>query len=98
MPQAKHLTPKELRKVLDNVANHPHAARNRLMLLMALWAGMRVEEVAALLVEGVRNVDGSVMHEIRLEASQTKRKHARVVFLNDKLRKEVGCYLKSIEN
>lgn len=97
MPQAKTLAPKELRKVLDSAANHPHAARNRLMLLMTHWAGMRVGEVAALLVEDVRNVDESVKREIRLDASQTKGKHARVVFLNDKLRKEVGGYLKSIE-
>lgn len=97
MPQAKTLTTKELRKVIDSVANHPHAARNRLMLLMTHWAGMRVGEVAALLVESVRNIDGEVKQEIQLDASQTKGKHARVVFLNDKLRKEVGSYLNSIE-
>lgn len=97
MPQAKTLTPKELRKVLDNVANYPHAARNRLMLVMTHWAGMRVGEVAALLLENVCNTDGSVKHEIRLDASQTKGKHARIVFLNDKLRKEISSYLKGID-
>lgn len=97
MPQAKTLTPKELRKVLDSIAIKRHAVRNRLMLLMTHWAGMRVGEMAAVQINDVRNSDGSVKHEIRLDAVQTKGKHARVVFLNDRLRKEIGLYLRAIE-
>lgn len=97
MAQAKTLTPKEMRTVLDSIARHPHAARNRLMLLMTHWAGMRVGEVAALLIEDVRNPDATVKQEIRLDAAQTKGKHARNVFVNDKLRKEIGFYLKSMD-
>ncbi|WP_043283540.1 tyrosine-type recombinase/integrase [Reyranella massiliensis] len=96
MPQAKTLTPKELRRVLDSIASNPHSARNRLMLLMTHWAGMRVGEVAAITVGDVLNTDGSVKHEIRLDAAQTKGKHARVVFMNDRLRKEISTYLKQI--
>lgn len=96
MPQAKTLTPKEVRRVLDSIASNPHFARNRLMLLMTHWAGMRVGEVAALRVQDVRNADGSVKQEIRLDASQTKGKHARVVFVSDRLRREIGLYLKQI--
>lgn len=92
MPQAKTLMPKELRRVLDSIASNPHSARNRLMLLMTHWAGMRVGEVAALLVQDVRNADGGVKQEIRLDASQTKGKHARVVFVSERLRKEIGLY------
>jgi len=97
MPQAKTLTPKELRRVLVSIASSPHSARNRLMLLMTHWAGMRVGEVAALQIEDVQNVDGSVKHEIRLDVAQTKGKHARVVFVNDRLRKEIGLYLRGME-
>lgn len=93
MPQAKTLTAKELRRVLDSVASNPHATRNRLMLLMTHWAGMRVGEVAALQVADVCNFDGSVRHEIRLDAIQTKGAHARVVFVNERLRREIGHYL-----
>lgn len=97
MPQAKTLTPKELRRVLESIAGNPHVTRNRLMILMTHWAGMRVGEVAALLIEDVRNLDGTVKQEIRLDAVQTKGKHARNVFVNDKLRREIGSYLKSID-
>ncbi len=56
---------------------------------------MRVGEVAALSISDVRNVDGTVKSEIRLDAAQTKGKHARTVFVNDRLRKEIASYLKN---
>jgi integrase/recombinase XerD len=96
MPQARTLTPRELRRVLDYAASRKHAPRNRLMLLMTHWAGMRVGEVAALRVQDVRDTTGSVLPEIRLSASQTKGQHARVVFVSERLRKEIASYLKTL--
>ena len=98
MPQARTLTHKELRRVLDYVASRPHAARNRLVLLMTHWAGMRVGEVAALRVCDVLGQDGTVKAEIRLDAQRTKGKHARTVFLGDKLRKEIAAYAKTLDD
>ena len=96
MPQAKTLSPKELRRVLDYTATRKHAARKRLMILMTHWSGMRVGEVAALLKADVLNNDGTVRDEIRLMAEQTKGRHARVVFVSEKLRREIAGYLKLI--
>lgn len=96
MPQARTLTPRELRRVLDHVAARKHAPRNRLMLLLTHWAGMRVGEVAALRVQDVRENTGGVRPEIRLRAEQTKGHHARVVFVGERLRKEIASYLKTL--
>ena len=93
MSQAKTLTPQELRRVLDYVATRKHAARNRAMLLMTHLSGMRVGEVAALRINDVLDGDGNVRNEIRLDADQTKGNHARVVFVNEKLGKELTKYL-----
>jgi integrase/recombinase XerD len=93
MSQAKTLTPQELRRVLDYVATRKHAARNRSMVLMTHWAGMRVGEVAALRINDVLDMRGEVRSEIRLDAEQTKGNHSRVVFVNEKLRKELAKYL-----
>jgi integrase/recombinase XerD len=93
MSQAKTLTPQELRRVLDHIATRRHAARNRAMLLITHWSAMRVGEVAALRVSDVLDAQGSVRNEIRLDAEQTKGKHARVVFVNEKLRKELAKYI-----
>ena len=97
MSQAKTLNHKELRRVLDYVATRPHAARNRLMLQMTHLAGMRIGEVAALLVRDVVAADGVVKAEIRLAPEQTKGKHARTVFVSDRLRKEIGVYIKTLD-
>ena len=96
MSQARTFTPKELRHVLDHVATRPHAARNRLMLLLTHWAGMRVGEVASLLISDVLDDTGKVKPEIRLDRARTKRAHARSVFLNQRLRNEIATYCKSL--
>ena len=49
--------------------------------------------MAALRVGDVLNTDGSVRVEFRLDPSQTKGRHARTVFVSEKLRKEVAAYL-----
>ena len=48
MAQAKTFTEKELKRVLAYIAIHKHAVRNRAMLLLTHWAGLRVGEVAVL--------------------------------------------------
>lgn len=93
--QAKTLTATELRRVLDYVATRHHAARNRTMLLTTHYAGLRVGEAAALRYEDVLDEQGQVRTEIRLDAEQTKGRHGRVVFVSDKLRKELHSYVKA---
>lgn len=89
MGKAKTFNSTELRRVLDYIATRKHAARNRVMLLLTHWGGMRVGEVAALRYCDVLNSDGTVKDEINLSAEQTKGKHSRTVFVSTKLRKEV---------
>lgn len=98
MPQARTLTARELRRVLDHVATRKHAARNRLMILMTHWAGMRVGEVAAIRIGDVIGSNGQVRPEIRLAAHQTKGRHARVVYVSERLKREITLYIDSLDN
>ena len=93
MGRAKSFTTTELRRVLDYVATRQHALRNRAMLLLTHWGGMRVGEVAALRYCDVLSSDGGIREEIHLSAEQTKGKHSRTVFLSTKLRKELAEYI-----
>jgi len=93
MSQARVLTEKELRKVLNFCNTQPHATRNRTMLLCTHMAGMRVGEVAALTVSDVLAMDGTVKEEIALSAQQTKGNKARTVLVPKKLRDELTSYL-----
>jgi integrase/recombinase XerD len=94
MKQAKTLNAHELRRVLDYIATRKHAARNRTMLLMTFYAGLRVSEVAALRYRDILDADGNVRGEITLTPDQTKGNESRVVFLNERLRKELAAYIK----
>jgi len=93
MSQARVLTERELRKVLNYCSNQPHATRNRAMLLCTHLAGMRVGEVAALRICDVLGADGAVLDEIALAASQTKGNHSRTVLVPKKLQDELTEYL-----
>jgi integrase/recombinase XerD len=97
MAQAKVLTEKELRKVLNYIALRKHAARNRAMLLVTHWSGMRCKEVAALKIGDVLSADNTIKHEVRLTAEQTKGDKAGTVFLAEKLRKELLSYVACID-
>ena len=93
MSQARVLTEKEIRKVLNFCNSQPHSARNKAMLLCTHMAGMRVGEVAALRICDVLALDGTVKEEIALSASQTKGDKARTVLVPKKLRDELTSYL-----
>jgi integrase/recombinase XerD len=96
MKQAKTLTGKELRRVLDYVATRPHAARNRAIIMCTHFAGMRVGECAALRLSDVLGPEGQVRSEIRLAAEQTKGSRGRVVFVGERLRRELAAYVKQL--
>ena len=97
MAQAKTLTAAELKQVLGHIAaSNRHAARNRAMLLLTHWAGLRVGEVAALKIADVLNSDGTVKEEVRLAAQQTKGSNARTVYLGSKVRTELARYAAAI--
>jgi integrase/recombinase XerD len=97
MGQAKTLTERELKRVLDYIAGGRHAARNRAMVMLTYCAGLRVSEVAALRYADVVATDGSIKTEFRLTADQTKGGYARTVFVSEKLRKELATYVKTLK-
>ncbi len=68
MAQARVLTERELRKLLQFCSTQPHAPRNRAMLLCTHLAGMRVGEVAALRLCDVLAADSTVLDAVSLQA------------------------------
>ncbi len=93
MKQARTLNEKELNLLLLYINTRKHAARDRAMLLMTFYAGMRIAEVAATRIKDVLAADGTIKQEINLSAEQTKGKHSRTVCMPEKLRKEIRAYL-----
>lgn len=96
MAQAKTLSKTELKRVLDyNAACERYAERNRAMLLLTHWTGMRIGEVVSLRFDDVVDFNGEIRSEIQLDAEQTKGNRARVVFVPVRMRKELKRYVQS---
>lgn len=93
MAQAATLSEQQLQRVLQVAARTQHAMRNRCVVLMTHWAGMRIGEVAALLWGDVVDQSGQVRAELRLTAAQTKGDRARVVLINQRLQAELTRYV-----
>jgi len=96
MGQAKTLTESELKRLLKVVASERYGPRNRLVVLLGHWAGMRVGEIASLKVSDVLNKDGSVKDSINLSPEQTKGNSPRTVHLPKKLQEEIIAYVKRV--
>ncbi len=95
MAQARVLTEREIKKVLQYCTQHKHPSRNRAMLLSTHLAGLRVGEVAALKVSDVLNREGEIKDEIYLSADQTKGSRGRTVLVPKRLQIELKQYLQA---
>jgi integrase/recombinase XerD len=92
MAQAKTLTTAEIERLLTHINTRKYSARNRSMMLLTHWAGLRIGEVACLRWSDMMNLDGTVKDEVRLLPDMTKGRHSRTVFVNIKLREELQAY------
>ena len=92
MAQAKTLTTAEIERLLAHINTRKYSARNRSMMLLTHWAGLRIGEVACLRWSDVTTTDGQIKDEIRLLPDMTKGRHARTVFVSAKLKAELQAY------
>lgn len=96
MKQAKVLTDKELKKVISYIeAFDRYAERNKAIILLTHYCGLRVSEIASLLLSDVRNENGDINEVIHLTANQTKGSKSRRVFVNKKAKTALKQYLQS---
>lgn len=92
MRQARVLTEPEYKRLLAVVAQRKHAERDRMALMLSHLAGLRVGEIAGLIMRDLFENDGDVREQLRVRASIAKGGHERVVFLSDRLRREITRY------
>lgn len=93
MGQARTLNEKEVKLLLLYIQTRKYAERDRALVAMSYYAGMRVKEIACTKIGDVLTNDGSIKAELRLTKEQTKGKYSRTVVLSEKLRKEILVYL-----
>ena len=96
MAKAKTLTKAELKRLFDVTRScSRYAERDLTMLQLTHYCGMRVGEVASLLVGDVLDADGMVSAEIVLAAHSTKSKRARRIFVPRQMQRQLQQYIHS---
>ena len=87
MAQASVLTDADIRRVFRIIETTRHADRNRLAFVLSIYGGMRVGEIAALIIEDVVNQYEEARREIKLASDQTKGERSRTVVLSNRLKR-----------
>ena len=81
--------------MLQHLQRTSYGARNRCILQLSIYAGMRVGEIAALRWGDVFTPDHRVREQIQLSAARTKGHTARTVLLNAQVQRELAVYGKA---
>lgn len=96
MKQAKVLSERELKRVLAVTRLGKYAERNCLAISLSYYAGLRVKEVASLLVSDIYTEDGHVKQFIFLSAEKSKG-HSRTIVINKHLVNQLKLYANFID-
>ena len=95
--QAKILTEAQVRAVLAHLSDGQHAARNQLMVLLSVDAGLRAKEIAAVQWAMVTESNGDIGDAIRLEDRASKGTSGGVVFLSKRLKAHLEGFARDQE-
>jgi len=96
MKQARILTKQEYKRVLAIVESNKHAERNRAVVFLSFYAGLRACEIASLRIHDVVDDENKVKTQLVLEKHMTKGNERQRVMLNSVLRKELQKYVDSV--
>lgn len=96
--QAKILTEKQQKVVLDYLDGTRHPLRNQLIFLFSFKAGLRAKEIASLTWSMVCNSDGEVDDVIRLQNIASKGKSGRIIPMNKDLKAKLIIWKSKFED
>ena len=96
MKQAPVLNDKQVKKLFNSPKMTKYESRNRLILSLSYYAGLRAIEISALCVGDVLNGDGSIKDTIILKSHQTKGNESHTGVLSAHLRGELEKYVSDL--
>ena len=96
MKQARILTKAEFKRVLAVVDSGKYAKRNRAVLYLSFYAGLRACEIASLRLHDGVDDERCVKSQIVLEKHMTKGNERQRVIVNSSLRKELQKYVDAV--
>jgi len=88
--RARVLVPDDVRRLIDHVAHRRYPDRDKVIVLLSFYAGLRACEIAGLAWPMVLSSNGAIDHAATLSGGITKGGSIRVVPLAAKLRTGLG--------
>jgi len=93
--QSPVLNEKQLKRVLNSTKMTKFGDRNRLVMVLSYYAGLRACEICSLTVSDVIDGEGEVKEQVLLKSHQTKGAKGNTIYLSDYVRKEIAKYVSS---
>jgi len=93
MKQSPVLDEKQVKKVLNGTKMTKYSDRNRIILILSYWVGLRSCEISSLTVGDVIDGEGNVKDTVILKKHQTKGNKCNSVYFSDFVREELSNYL-----
>ena len=93
MKQARVLNDKQVKKLFNSPKMTKFESRNRLILTLSYYAGMRSCEICSLTVGDVIDGNGDIKESIQLKSHQTKGNMSQSVVLSSLVRGEIEKYV-----
>lgn len=93
MKKTKTLDETQIKRLLNGTKLTRHSDRNRLIVCLSFYSGMRSIEICSLNVGDVIDREGKVKDVIYLDKTQTKGRERQTVYISTVLQGEIQKYL-----
>ena len=92
MKQSPVLTEKQVKQLLNSTKMTRHGTRNRLIVVLSYYVGLRACEICSLTVGDVLDGEGNIKDTVILKPHQTKGNKSNSVYLSDTVKDEIRKY------
>jgi len=92
MKQSPVLTEKQVKQLLSSTKMTRHSTRNRLIVVLSYYVGLRACEICSLTVGDVVDGEGNIKDTVILKSHQTKGNKSNSVYLSDTVKDEIRKY------
>ncbi len=93
MKQSPVLNEKQVKRVLNSSKMTKYGDRNRLVMVLSYYVGLRSCEICSLTVGDVIDGDGNIKEQVILKSNQTKGNKCNSIYFSGFVRDEIGNYL-----
>jgi integrase/recombinase XerD len=93
LKQSPVLNEKQVKRVLNSSKMTKYGDRNRLVMVLSYYVGLRSCEICSLTVGDVIDGDGNIKEQVILKSNQTKGNKCNSIYFSGFVRDEIGNYL-----